>query len=143
MMGRQTGVGGRVGRWRGADAGGRALDWQDVKGANSLALATSEEFLRMWLSVGIVKVGAMLLLQCSSFSFGRVLEMKPEELSVKVELCIASHKTEEEEERRGGRLFSKKPILSRLNCFPGTWDDNIKSRNETTHKISAHVQMID
>ena len=107
-----------------------------------MALATSEEFLRMWLSVGIVKVGAMLLLQCSSFSFGRVLEMKPEELSVKVELCIASHKTEEEE-RRGGRLLSKKPILSRLDCFPGTWDDNIKSRNETIHKISSHVKMID
>ena len=111
----QTGVGGRVGRGRGAGAVRRALDWELP--SNPLALATSLEFLRLCLSVGIVKVGVKLLLQFSNFSFDRVLMMRSDVLSVRGELWRASHRKEEEgeEERSGGRLVSKRPVLSRLN----------------------------
>ena len=65
----QTGVGGRVGRGHGAGAVGRALDCWALVPANPLTLATSLEFLRLCLSVGIVKVGVKLLLQFSNFFF--------------------------------------------------------------------------
>ena len=113
-MGLKTGVGGKVGRGRGAVAVGRDLDWESS--SNPLTLATSLEFLRLCLSVGIVKVGVKLLLQFSNFSFDRVLMMRSDVLSVRGELWRASHrKEEEEEERSGGRLVSKEPVLSRLN----------------------------
>ena len=68
------------------------------------------------MSVGIVKVGVKLLLQFSNFSFDRVLCQRPGVWSVRGELCRASQRKEEEEEgRSGGRLVSKRPVLSRLN----------------------------
>ena len=107
-----------MGGGRGAGAVGRASDWEEPKLAtsNALALATSLEFLRLCFSVGIVKVGVKLLLQFSNFSFNRGLLLRPDVVSVRGELWRASHRKEEEEEgRSGGRLVSKRPVLSRLD----------------------------
>ena len=93
-----------MGGGRGAGAVGRALDWELT---NPLTLATSLEFLRLCLSVGIVKVGVKLLLQFSNSSFDRVLLVK----SVRRELWRASHR-KEEEERSCGRLVNKETVLS-------------------------------
>ena len=115
-MGRQRGVGGRVGRGRGAGALGRASDGEDLRAVapkSPLALATSFEFLRLFLSVGMEKVCDNLLLQLSSFSFDRL--PRASVLSVRGELCIANHKKEEEEERSGGKLVRREPVLSRFN----------------------------
>ena len=72
-MGRQTGVGGSVGRGREAGAVGRASEEKKVMPPTSpLTLATSGEFLKLCFSVGIVKVVLHLLLQLSNFSFDRV-----------------------------------------------------------------------
>ena len=111
-MGRKAGVGGRVGRGRGAGAVGRASE-RVLRSSNPLRLATSLEFLRLCLSVGIVKLCVKPLLQFSNFSFDRVPLMKPDVLSVRGELWKASHR-KEEEGRSGGRLVSKDLVLSRL-----------------------------
>ena len=105
-----------MGRGRGAGAVGRASDWALVPVYNPLTLATSLQFLRLCLSVGIVKVGVKLLPQFSNICFERVLKVEPYILSVRGELWRASHRKEEEEvERSGGRLVSKEFVLSRLN----------------------------
>ena len=109
-------MGGKEGRGRGAVAVGRDLDWESS--SNPLTLATSLEFLRLCLSVGIVKLCVKLLLQFSNICFDGVPKVEPYVLSVKGELWRASHRKEEEEdeeERSGGRLVSKKPVLSRLD----------------------------
>ena len=80
--GLQTGLAGRVGRGRGAGAVGRAFDSGEKEKKISfrpLTLATSCEFLRLCLSVGIIKVGAKLLFQLSNFSFRKPLKLKPTE----------------------------------------------------------------
>ena len=76
-----------------------------------LTLATSFEFLRLFLSVGMEKVGDNLLLQFSNFSFDRVAP--DSEWSVRGELCSANHKKEEEEEeeRSDGKLLRREPVL--------------------------------
>ena len=139
-MGRQRGVGGRVGRGRGAGALGRASDGEDLRAVapkSPLALATSFEFLRLFLSAGMFKVGLNLLLQFSNFSFDRV---SPDcKWSVRGELCIANHKKEEEEEERsGGKLLRREPVLSRLN---GLTFIPTKSQAGRTPNVMTNHQM--
>ena len=103
-----------------------------------LTLATSFEFLRLCRSVGIVKVGANLLLKFSTFSF--VVFLRPlSELSVRGELCRAIHKKEEEEwERSGSRLFSIELVLSRSN---GLTKYPTKSQVRTMQSVNAAHHM--
>ena len=119
-----------MGRGLGAGAVGRAADWGvfNMAAAVPLALATSQEFLKLCWSVGILNVGVKLFLQFSSSFVNNVLSVRLDVLSVRGELSMASHKKEEEkeeeeeekkgeeEEERGGiRLMSRDPVLSRLN----------------------------
>ena len=109
--GRQTGVGGRVGRGRGAGAVGRAVLCPELKvvpASIPLTLATSLQFLRLCLSVGIAKVGVKLLLQLSNSSFGRLPLVK----SVRGELCRASHMKEEVEGKSAGRVLRRELVSS-------------------------------
>ena len=64
-MGRQAGEEGRVGKGRGTCAMGMVADGLSLY----WILATSWEFLRLWLREGMAKVGVKLLFHSSNVSF--------------------------------------------------------------------------
>ena len=84
---------------------------------DSLASATSLQFLRLCLRVGTEKKDRKPFLHFSR-SFCRLSPPILNNLSsrsVKGRLWSASHKEEEEVGRRGGRERRREPVLSRLN----------------------------
>ena len=93
----------------------------------------------------MVKVGVNHVLHFSNFFLDR-LTKATSELSVRGELCRASHRKEEEDEGRKseGRLLRRKPVLSRSNGLTSKpTKDQMKRINKIPDMMCAHHTLFD